>query len=317
MNTLPKVSIVIPVYNRENIIKETLNSAINQTYSNIEIIVVDNKSTDNTFEIIKGFSRSHPKVKVYQNQISISPVKNWYKCLSYAGGDYVKILWSDDLIANTFIEKTLPFLVNNKDVGFVFSGVEIFNTDTGKRKNSYFIGESGLYSGKKFIESALLSIPFSVPLSPGNSLFRIGDIKKNLLIDIPNNLGIDFSQCAVGNDLLIYLLTAKDYLKFAFVNETLSFFREHKGSISTSLKSDIEILYNVAKAYFVENYINDNKLISKFNAKLLFDLLVYGENSKIEIENIKDFYLHKYKVCIDYLFLVRFLIRKAASIFAR
>ena len=104
------VSILIPTYNREKIILETLNCAVNQTYKNTEVIVVDNKSTDNGFEIIKGFAKSHPNVRVYQNEENIGPVKNWLKCMDYATGEYAKILWSDDLIAPDFIEMTLPYL---------------------------------------------------------------------------------------------------------------------------------------------------------------------------------------------------------------
>ena len=70
----PKVSILIPVYNRAKIISETLNSAVNQTYKNIEVIVVDNKSTDNTFEIVKEFAKSHSNVKVYQNEENIQNI---------------------------------------------------------------------------------------------------------------------------------------------------------------------------------------------------------------------------------------------------
>ena len=122
-----KVSILIPTYNREKIILETLNSAVNQTYKNIEVIVVDNKSTDNSYKIIKDFAKSHPNVKVYQNDTNIGPVRNWRRCMDYATGEYAKILWSDDLIAPDFIEKTLPWLADNDDIAFVCTGIQYFH----------------------------------------------------------------------------------------------------------------------------------------------------------------------------------------------
>ena len=125
MKEFPKVSNLIPTYNREKIILETLSSAISQTYENTEIIVVDTKSTDNSFEIIKEFAKSHPNVKVYQNEENIDPVRNWRRCLDYATGEYAKILWSDDLITPDFIEKTLSYIIDHEDVGFVFTGTEI------------------------------------------------------------------------------------------------------------------------------------------------------------------------------------------------
>lgn len=308
----PKVSILIPVYNRAKIILETLNSAIDQTYENIEVIVVDNKSTDNTFEVVKEFAESHSNVRVYQNEEDIGPVRNWRRCLDYATGEYVKILWSDDLIDPTFVEKTLPYLVAYENVGFVFTGAEIFNDDTGQRGKAYFIGDTGIYDTKKFIEGSLLRRVF--PVSPGNALFRKKDVKKNLVINIPNEIGIDFKIRAIGNDLLIYLLTAKDYPKFAFVDETLSFFRAHEGSITTySNGSELTMLYHIAEAYFVENYLADDKLRKKFNTKLWIFLLRTGKN--MGIRKIQDFYSNEDQVDLDYLFLGKLILGKLLSKF--
>jgi len=310
----PRVSILIPVYNRNKIIVETLNSAVNQTYKNIEVIVVDNKSTDSTFEVVKEFAESYPNVRVYQNKENIGAVRNWQKCLEYATGEYVKILWSDDLIDRTFVEKTLPYLVAYEDVGFVFTGAEIFNDDTGQRGKAYFIGNTGTYDTKKFIEGSLLRRVF--PVSPGNALFRKKDVKKNLVINIPNEIGIDFKIRAIGNDLLIYLLTAKDYPKFAFVDETLSFFRAHEDSISASSNgSELTMLYRMAEAYFVENYLTDDKLRKKFNTKLLIFFLRTGKN--MGIRKIQDFYFNEDKVDIDYLFLGKLVLKKLFFIFTR
>ncbi len=305
----PKVSILIPVYNRAQIILETLNSAVNQTYKNIEVIVVDNKSTDNTYEILKEFAESHPNVRVYQNEENIGPVRNWRRCLDYATGEYAKILWSDDLIAPTFIEKALPYLIRYEDVGFVFTGTEIFYDDTGQRTKAYFIGDTGIYDTKRFIEGSLLGGPF--PVSPGNALFRKKDVEENLLIDIPNKIGSDFKMHAIGNDVLIYLLTAKDYPRFAFINETLSFFRAHRDSISiSSNKFELGMLYNVAKVYFVENYVRDKKMMKQFNARLLLQLLRHRRNSTISIKSIRDFYFEENSNAVDYPFLMCIVFRK-------
>ncbi len=309
MINLPKVSILIPVYNREHIISETLNSAVNQTYKNIEVIVVDNKSTDNSLNLIKGFAKSRMNVKVYQNKINIGPVNNWQKCLEYATGEYAKFLWSDDLIAPTFIEKTLPFLVNYQDVGFVFTGTEIFNDDTGQIVKAYFIGDTGIYDTIKFIKGSLLgSLGDPFPVSPGNALFRKKDLKKNLLMDIPNKIGSDFSMHAIGNDLLIYLLTAKDYPRFAFINDILAFFRAHKDSISVSSnKYELATLYNIAKTFFVENYLTDNKLKKRFNATLLGFL--FRRKIDAKIKKVRNFYFKEDILEIDYLFLVKIIFK--------
>ena len=304
----PLVSILIPVYDRKEFVKRAIESAINQTYKNIEIIAVDNQSTDKTYEVLKGYSKKYSNVKVCQNNENIGPVRNWLKCLEYASGEYVKILWSDDLIDPEFIEKTLPFLQNNEDVGFVFTGTEIFNNDTGKKTKAYFIGDTDIYSTEKFIEGILLGGPF--PVSPGNALFRRKDVKKNLLLGIPNKIGSDFKMHAIGNDVLLYLLTANKYSHFAFVNETLSYFRAHSNSISISTnKIDVALLYYLAKAYFVENYINEKRLTRKFNAKLFLNLLRYKSN-KLGIKSVRDFYTDGVKIEVDFGYVLQIIINK-------
>lgn len=77
MNNL--VSILIPVYNRENLIEETVQSALNQTYKNIEIIVVDNQSTDNTWEILQKLASQDERIKIFQNNTNIRPCEKLEK----------------------------------------------------------------------------------------------------------------------------------------------------------------------------------------------------------------------------------------------
>jgi len=307
MNLQNKVSILIPVYNRENLIEETVQSALNQTYKNIEIIVVDNQSTDNTWEILQKLASQDERIKIFQNKTNIGPVKNWKRCIDEATGEYGKILWSDDLIAPEFLEKTVPYL-ENEDVGFVFTGTEIFIDGTDKKTSHCFIDESGIYESKKYINGVFFDGDY--PVSPGCALFRLKDLKNNLMVNIPNKVNSDFSIHAIGNDLLIFLLTAHKYKNFAFVNEKLSFFRAHKGSIS--IRSDdgkLPLHYNLASAYFVENYRKD--LIKKQNVILWNLLRVYKNSSKkFQIYNISDFYMTNKEYSLDYILLFKKIIRK-------
>lgn len=289
MATVPKVSILIPVYNRADIVRETLDSAVNQTYKNIEVVVVDNKSTDGTYDVITWYAAQHPCVRVYQNERNLGPALNWQRCLDRATGPYIKILWSDDLIAPTFVEKCLPFLVDHDDVGFAFTGTELFSDETGKRRRQYFIGETGLHESRRFIEECLLDGPF--PDSPGNALFRKKDFERNLLIDIPNRIGSDFKMHTMGTDSLIFLLTARDYPKFAFVNEPLSFYRASGDSITNCAnKYNRHILYSMAKAFFVENYLDDDRLTRAFTLKLFLICLLCGGRNTLGVTSVRDFF---------------------------
>lgn len=306
----PLVSIIIPVYNREKVITRTLESAVYQTYENCEIIIVDNYSTDQTFELLNQFASSNKKIRLFQNETNIGPVRNWDKCLGYARGEFVKILWSDDYIAYNFIENCLPFLFEKEDVGFVFTRTEIFDDQTNEKIEAYKIGETNIYDSNQFIKGILLRGRY--PVSPGCALFRRGDLLNHLMVDIPNKHGVDFSAKGAGNDLLLFLLTAHKYAKFAFINETLSFFRSHRDSITCSATGlEVLNLYDLAKAYFVENYIDQTVVRRKFNS-ILFETCVTKKiiNKCDYLKSVKDYYLNTQKSDIDIFYLLGLMVKR-------
>ncbi|MGA9751216.1 MAG: glycosyltransferase family 2 protein [Acidobacteriota bacterium] len=92
----PTVSICIPTYNAEAYILESLESALAQHFPSVEVIVVDNCSSDRTYEIISGFV--DPRIRHYRNEENIGAEANWNRCLSLASGKYVKLLCADDVL---------------------------------------------------------------------------------------------------------------------------------------------------------------------------------------------------------------------------
>ncbi|MGK0599169.1 glycosyltransferase family 2 protein [Yokenella regensburgei] len=262
--TKPLVSILIPVYNRESFIKETLDSALAQDYENIEIIVVDNASTDSTFNICKEMAISNEKIKLFQNERNLGPVGNWRKCIEHANGLYAKILWSDDLIASSYISETMSIINSDINIGFVFSSVIISDLFDVKKKKYYRVGNSGVYKSKTFINKVLYSD--QAPVSPGCCIFRLTDLRSALALNITSPKFNDFSEHGAGPDLLTYLYCAEKYEYFGFIDKPLSFFREHQGSISLSMKKiDLLDRYNQAKLWFSQKhlpYVNLKELSS-------------------------------------------------------
>lgn len=111
----PLVSILIPNYNYESTIKDTIESALAQTYENIEIIVLDNHSTDHSFEIAKKYRRRG--VRVYQMPFNIG-VSSHNLLIKLARGKYIHVLHSDDMVLPEFIEKCVTLMEKNDRVGF-------------------------------------------------------------------------------------------------------------------------------------------------------------------------------------------------------
>lgn len=285
----PFVSILIPTYNREKLIAESIHSALGQNYDHFEVVVVDNASTDGTWEQIQRIATMDPRVQAFRNEVNVGPVRNWIECARRARGTLSKILWSDDLIDPEYLNRTIP-LLNDPKVGFVYTSARIFKESTALKSGSVHYDHlpTGSHNTRLFIEGSLLGNQF--PVSPGCFLLRTEDLKTNLLADIPNSVGSDFKSHAIGNDLLLLLLTAHGYERFGVVNEPLSMFRDHAGSISTS--SGIQRLiihYDIAKAYFVWRCGIDKRLRRQFNAMLWLHRQKY-DSEAYGIRRIQDFY---------------------------
>ena len=119
------VSIIIPTYNNANTICRSVDSCINQTYKNIEIIVIDDGSTDNTKEVLSRYSLDGRFKYIYQENQERSAARN--HGLDVARGEYIQFLDSDDEIYPTKIEKQINFLDANPEYFLVYCGVEYKN----------------------------------------------------------------------------------------------------------------------------------------------------------------------------------------------
>ncbi len=124
---MPKVSIFIPVYNTEKYIDQSIKSVINQTYSDWELIVLDDCSTDNTFEIINSYKKKDQRIKIYRNKENLGMMPNWIEGIKLCSGEYWGKLDADDYWEPTMIEDSINILKKHNDVGLVCSKYKILN----------------------------------------------------------------------------------------------------------------------------------------------------------------------------------------------
>jgi glycosyltransferase involved in cell wall biosynthesis len=259
----PLVSVLIPVYNREKIISESINCAVNQTYQNIEIIIGDNCSTDNTWVILQEWAQKDARIKIFRNEKNVGPVLNWKECMDRATGEYVKILWSDDLISDTFIEHTLPLF--DEDTAFILTGVRFFQSHINNTLQVSSYQKTPEYDTNDFLFNILILNKKGFFLSPGCALFRLNDLKFSYTDDIPNQRNLDFKKTGAGNDLLFFLITANRYKIVKTVNQIESFFRIHSDSITLSNES-ITFYYAWARYHFITQH--HLPILKEYKAKL-------------------------------------------------
>jgi len=135
LNKLPLVSICIPTYNRAEMVGVAINSALAQTYPNIEILVVDNASTDNTSEILQKIS--DPRLKFFRNEENLGIFGNFNRCIDHAKGELIHILHSDDYIDPSFTETCVHFFELHPEVSLTFTSARFISAEDCKETYSH------------------------------------------------------------------------------------------------------------------------------------------------------------------------------------
>lgn len=116
----PLVSICIPTYNGEKYIEEALNSAINQTYNNLEIIISDDASIDGTIEIINKYKNLTQIPFYIYNHLPNGIGANWNNCVKKAKGKFIKFLFQDDILEYNCIEKMVSLALCDSKIGLIY-----------------------------------------------------------------------------------------------------------------------------------------------------------------------------------------------------
>jgi hypothetical protein len=117
---MPKVSVCIPSYNYGQFIEGCIRSVLAQTYPDWELVIVDNRSSDNTREVVRAFQ--DPRIRYFENAENIGLVRNWNRCIEHARGEYVAILPADDLYLPRMLERCVRMLDSHARVGFCHTG---------------------------------------------------------------------------------------------------------------------------------------------------------------------------------------------------
>ena len=132
---LPLVSIAIPTYNRaDTLLKDSINSALKQTYQNIEILVSDNCSTDDTEAVVKGFNDK--RIRYFKQIENIGAIPNSNYCLDQAKGVYFTQLHDDNLMDAEFIEICMEAVNFSSEIGVIRAGTRQIDTE-GNILNEY------------------------------------------------------------------------------------------------------------------------------------------------------------------------------------
>lgn len=234
MQNRPLISIVIGAYNCGPYLKETLNSIISQEVTPMEIIIVDDHSQDNTFQVLEEFSDKIHIVRLPQN--SGGPSKPRNMGLKLAQGKYIAVFDADDVMLPGKLKESVSFLQKFPDIPLVFTNFQNFRNNL-EREEKFLDDHVDFYEMPKeklkdewfkiLSQDAHDTLMSDVYLIPSSTVFN-----RRLLDEI----GFFDESLSYSEDLDFYIRTARKY-NFGFINKVYHLRRIHGNNISWNFKS--------------------------------------------------------------------------------
>lgn len=282
----PLVSICIPTYNGEKYLKECLDSVLSQSYSNIEIIVVDDCSKDATCDIIDEYSLKDNRISLYHNEFNLGLVGNWNKCLELAQGEWIKFVFQDDLIAAACIEKQInaakghSFVVCNRHFifdDFVPEKIKSYYRETLLTLKKLITTDQEVFLSPQEISNySAVNISLNFIGEPTAVMFKKDMIKK---------FGIFNSDFSMICDLEYWLrITTAEGL--VYIPEELVSFRIHADSItSQSVISNIKF-----EPRYIDAMLLANEMLFSIRYKKFREFISYAYKKKLDFFIISRMY---------------------------
>lgn len=295
------VSIIIPVYNVEKYIEQCIDSVLNQTYKNLEVILIDDCSDDNSLNICKKKSIEDKRIKVLQNKVNKGQGFTRNRGIDQAKGKYIYFLDSDDYIRNNLFENLIPYMDKyNLEICYFSANVLLdgeglsWNADSYMKEHEYKINEGKevfkeLFKNKEFSPSPCLFITNMELIKRNNLRYREGIIYED--------------------NYFVFQLSIKSKKSYV-VNEAYYIRRVRPGSTMTSTDKQMKRIYSykmVLNDFYSVIDINDKEVIKIVRSNLRsFSVALINKtcliNDKDIIKDIKNFLL-KNKFFYDYKIL--------------
>jgi len=280
----PRVTIGIPTYNRaDDYLKQTLTSALNQTYQNIEIIVADNCSTDNTEKYVNSINES--RIRYFRQNKNIRANDNFNFCLEHAKGDYFLLLHDDDLIDEDFVEVCMEAANYKTEIGIIRTGmrrIDAYGQVIGENTNlakglsttdfflAWFSGTTpmhlccNLFNKKRLSEiggfrsehELFQDVIAEVKLAAIFGRVDVKDIKASFRMHPSQNTSAVKIKgwCKDSLELLDIMCELVQEKKLLVKNQGIRFFINHNYNIASSIKSPLNRLIAFFTIYKMFDY---------------------------------------------------------------
>lgn len=265
----PKVSFIVPTHNRINLLPKCIEGILGQTYSNIEIIIIDDCSTDNTEEYIRENYVANEKVVYVRNEKNLGPGETRQKGYNVSSGEFIVFADDDDFYFEpSFVQNAVRAFMEHDNVGLVCANSLIYDV-VGKQLSFYPLTYCGELAGEEFF--AGFRTKYRKPNSTFPAVFRRSVLDK-----------ADFKNMQMMNDTSIYLRAAC-YGDVYMLNICVGCYLVHDSNISKSLphKFILENLDEKKNIYLIAREQFKKELEKWYVAQLMDTIKYYLESEKI------------------------------------
>jgi glycosyltransferase involved in cell wall biosynthesis len=263
------VSILIPTFNRSFLLKRSIESALKQSYDNIEIIISDNCSIDNTKQIVDSFTDS--RIKYFVNKNNIGPILNWRIALERARGDLSIILCDDDyFLDENYIENAVKLFNKYNSIKLVITDCVLGYT-SGEYKTNLCFNEliNGLVFFDKFWEKGF-NVPIISNVFSRSEALKLGSFKDNEIL---------YSDI----ELWLKLMIKGDV---GYINSPSVYYNFHDSNIVTSLSKD-QIIKNSKFIKNINLFMKENNFDSFYIKKWTYEFIERYVFFTSSINNLK------------------------------
>jgi glycosyltransferase involved in cell wall biosynthesis len=217
MNSTPLISICIPAYNAAQYIEEAIDGWRNQTYPYLEILVQDDCSKDETYNLALEFAIKDPRVKVFSNKRNLGIGGNWNGVFSKAKGDYLVMANADDIYDPNIIENALKIFANEKKVDAVSFNYKILEDQTKEIKDVNIQKELSIGFQKQLFYQCFFYNPFHIVFT----VFKSKSIQSILLSN--GDLFLNTQVC----DVELFFRMGVNNLNLYYMNQFGGYYRKH------------------------------------------------------------------------------------------
>jgi glycosyltransferase involved in cell wall biosynthesis len=284
-----KVSVVIPTYNRASFIPNALKSIVNQRYDNIEIIIVDDGSNDNTYAVVNSLQKKIPNISYYQNERSKGPSGARNTGIIKSSGEYLAFLDSDDIWLDGHLKKGLEIFDKSPEIDVIFGNFSVVDFNSGKHLFNFFdqkivlhtLNSSQLSPGIKILNDNLFLALIQ------ENFFHLGSsiIRKTSMKGILMDESIMFAE---DRDFAIQLYKQAK-ATFVFYEDPVFILYKHDSNLYNSGISNLQQVE--AHLYLFKKYLRiyniskrERRILIKLILKKLLDLS-YAYGKKKEFQN--------------------------------